>query len=85
MGTFLDPGWLAPAVLEAVQEVGQLAANTDLTLAQFALAWVLRQPNVTAAIVGASRPEQVNDNAAASGAHVDPALFTEAERLLASH
>jgi len=76
---------LAPAVLEAVQEVGQLAANANLTLAQFALAWVLRQPNVTSAIVGASRPEQVNDNAAASGAHVDPALFTEAERLLPSH
>jgi len=85
MGAFLNPDWLAPAVLEAVQEVGQLAANANLTLAQFALAWVLRQPNVTSAIVGASRPEQVNDNAAAAGAHVDAALFTEAERLLPSH
>jgi aryl-alcohol dehydrogenase-like predicted oxidoreductase len=85
MGAFLNPDWLAPAVLEAVQEVGQLAANANLTLAQFALAWVLRQPNVTSAIVGASRPEQVNDNAAAAGAHVDPAVFTEAERLLPSH
>src|SRR6202171_3274698 len=82
---FLNPDWLAPAILEAVQEVGQLAASAKLTLAQFALAWVMRQPNVTSAIVGASRPEQVNDNAAASGAHVDPALFTEAERLLPSH
>jgi len=82
MGAFLNPDWLAPATLEAVQAVGQLAANAKLTLAQFALAWVLRQPNVTSAIVGASRPEQVNDNAAASGAHVDPLLFTEAERLL---
>jgi aryl-alcohol dehydrogenase-like predicted oxidoreductase len=85
MGAFLNPGWLAPAVLEAVQRVGQLAANANLTLAQFALAWVLRQPNVTSAIVGASRPEQVNDNAVASGAHVDPALFRQAERLLPSH
>ena len=59
-------------------------ANAKLTVAQFALAWVLRQPNVTSAIVGASRPEQVNDNAAASGAHVEPSLFTEAERLLPS-
>jgi aryl-alcohol dehydrogenase-like predicted oxidoreductase len=82
MGVFLNPHWLAPATLEAVQAVGQLAANAKLTLAQFALAWVLRQPNVTSAIVGASRPEQVNDNAAASGAHVDPWQFTEAERLL---
>ena len=82
MGAFLNPDWLAPATLEAVQAVGQLAANANLTLAHFALAWVLRQSNVTSAIVGASRPEQVNDNAAASGAHVDPLLFTEAERLL---
>jgi aryl-alcohol dehydrogenase-like predicted oxidoreductase len=82
MGAFLNPDWLAPATLEAVQAVGQLAATANLTMAQFALAWVLRQPNVTAAIVGASRPEQVNDNATASGAHVDPLMFTEAERLL---
>ena len=85
MGAFLNPDWLAPATLAAVQEVGQLAANANLTLAQFALAWVLRQPNVASAIVGASRPEQINDNATASGAHVDPALFTEAERLLPRH
>jgi len=84
MGSFLNLDWLTPATLEAVQEVRQLAASANLTLAQFALAWVLRQPNVTSAIVGASRPEQVNDNATASGAHVDPALFTEAERLLPS-
>jgi len=84
MGAFLNPGWLRSATLEAVQEVGQLAANGNLTVAQFALAWVLRQPNVASAIVGASRPEQVNDNAAASGAHVDPSLFKEAERLLPS-
>src|SRR6266550_560394 len=85
MGAFLNPDWLAPATLVAVQEVGQLAANAKLTVAQFALAWVLRQPNVTSAIVGASRPEQVNDNAAASGAHVEPSMFTEAERLLPGH
>ena len=84
MGAFLNPGWLTSATLEAAQEVGQLAANGNLTVAQFAPAWVLRQPNVASAIVGASRPEQVNDNAAASGAPVDPSLFKEAERLLPS-
>ena len=84
MGGFLNPAWLTSATLEAVQKVRQLAGNANLTLAQFALAWVLRQPNVTSAIVGASRPEQVNDNATASGANVDPSLFTEAERLLPS-
>jgi 1-deoxyxylulose-5-phosphate synthase len=85
MGGFLNPDWLAPATLEAVQQVGRLAANANLTLAQFALAWVLRQPNVASAIVGASRPEQLNENATASGTDVDPSLFTEAERLLPSH
>jgi aryl-alcohol dehydrogenase-like predicted oxidoreductase len=85
MGGFLNRDWLTPATLEAVQAVGRLAANANLTLPQFALAWVLRQPNVASAIVGASRPEQLNDNAAASGIQVDPSLFAEAERLLASH
>jgi aryl-alcohol dehydrogenase-like predicted oxidoreductase len=46
---------------------------------------VLRQKNVAAAIVGASRPEQVDENAAACAAAVDPALFREAEKLLPSH
>jgi aryl-alcohol dehydrogenase-like predicted oxidoreductase len=82
MGGFLNRDWLAPATLDTVQEVGRLAAKANLTLAQFALAWVLRQPNVASAIVGASRPEQLNENAPASGAHLDPSLFKEAERLL---
>jgi 1-deoxyxylulose-5-phosphate synthase len=84
MSGFLNQDWLAPATLEAVQELGRLAAKANLTLPQFALAWVLRQPNVASAIVGASRPEQVSENASASGTHVDPSLFAEAERLLAS-
>ena len=85
MSGFPNPDWLAPATLQAVQGVRQLAAEANLTLAQFALAWVLRQPNVASAIVGASRPEQLDENAAASGAHVDASLFIKAERLLARH
>ncbi|HYN45503.1 MAG TPA: aldo/keto reductase family protein [Allosphingosinicella sp.] len=76
--------WLRPPVLEAVQRLKPLAAQAGLSLAQFALAWVLREPNVASAIVGASRPGQVDDNAAASGAQVDPALFAEAERIVAA-
>jgi 1-deoxyxylulose-5-phosphate synthase len=76
--------WLRPPVLEAVQKLKPLAAEAGLSLAQFALAWVLREPNVASAIIGASRPEQVDDNAAASGAEVDPALFAEAERIVAA-
>jgi aryl-alcohol dehydrogenase-like predicted oxidoreductase len=75
--------WLRPPVLEAVQRLKPIAAQAGLSLAQFALAWVLREPNVASAIVGASRPSQVDDNAAASGAKVDPALFDEAERIVA--
>ena len=44
---------------------------------------MLREPNVASAIVGASRPEQLDENAGASGAVVDPALFNEAEDLVA--
>ncbi|MFO1059471.1 MAG: aldo/keto reductase family protein [Dongiaceae bacterium] len=82
MGSFMRRGWLGRPVLEAVERVAGLARQAGLTPAQFALAWVLRRPEVAAAIVGATRPEQVAENAAASGAAVDPALFAEAERLL---
>jgi aryl-alcohol dehydrogenase-like predicted oxidoreductase len=82
MGGWMDD-LLEPAVLEAVQRLKPLAAEAGLSLAQFALAWVLREPNVASAIVGASRPEQLAENAAASGAEVDPALFARAEMIVA--
>jgi aryl-alcohol dehydrogenase-like predicted oxidoreductase len=82
MGGFIDR-LMKREVLEAVQRLKPLAAEAGLTLPQFALAWVLRKPNVASAIIGASRPEQVDENAAASGAAVDPALFAEAERIVA--
>jgi len=75
--------WMEKPVLEAVQKLKPIAAESGLTLGQFALAWVLREPNVASAIVGASRPEQLDENAAASGAKVDPALFAKAEAILA--
>jgi len=81
MGGFI--GWLMrDETLAAVQRLAPLAAEAGLSLAQFALAWVLREPNVASAIVGASRPEQLAENAAASGAKVDPALFAQAEEIL---
>jgi 1-deoxyxylulose-5-phosphate synthase len=58
-------------VLEAVQRLRPIAESLGITMAQLALAWVLREPNVASAIVGASRPEQVEDNAAASGIELD--------------
>jgi len=83
MGGFIDR-FLDPQVLAAVERLKPLAAEAGLSLAQFALAWVLREPNVASAIIGASRPSQVEENAAASGAAVDPGLFAEAERIVAS-
>jgi aryl-alcohol dehydrogenase-like predicted oxidoreductase len=69
-------------VLEAVQALKPVAAEAGCSLAQFALAWVLREPNVASAIVGASRAEQLDENAAASGLRIDPALFARAESIL---
>ena len=56
-----------------MQKLKPLAQQAGCTLAQFALAWVLREPNVASAIVGASRPEQLQENAAASGLASIPA------------
>jgi 1-deoxyxylulose-5-phosphate synthase len=58
-------------VLEAVQRLRPIAEGLGITMAQLALAWVLREPNVASAIVGATRPEQVEENAAASGLELD--------------
>jgi aryl-alcohol dehydrogenase-like predicted oxidoreductase len=59
--------WLTDDMLTAVQRLVPVADDAGLTMSQLALAWVLRQDNVAAAIVGASRPEQVHENAAAAG------------------
>ena len=82
MSGFFNDSWFQRPVLAAVQALKPLAAEANLTLAQFAMAWVLRQANVASAIIGASRPEQVEENAAASGAQVSAQLFQHAERLI---
>jgi len=66
MGGFIDR-LIEPRVLDAVARLRPVAEQAGLTMAQLALAWVLRQGNVASAIVGASRPEQVHANASASG------------------
>ena len=65
----------ADEVLESVQRLRPVAEGLGISMAQLALAWVLREPNVASAIVGASRPEQVRDNAAASGIELDEATL----------
>ena len=84
MNGFLNQAWMKDNVLQAVQDLMPLAAEAGLTLPQFCLAWVLREPNVAAAIVGASHPAQIDENIAASDASVDLQLFHRAEKLLAA-
>ena len=60
-------GWLRDEVLEAVENLEPIARDMNLTMSQLAIAWVLSNPNVSAAIVGASRPEQITENAKAAG------------------
>jgi aryl-alcohol dehydrogenase-like predicted oxidoreductase len=62
-------------VLRAVQRLSPIAEGLGITMAQLALAWVLREDNVASAIVGASRPSQVEENAAASGIELDEATL----------
>jgi aryl-alcohol dehydrogenase-like predicted oxidoreductase len=81
MGGFIGSK-MQPQVLRAVQQLKPIADEAGLTLPQFALAWVLREPNVASAIIGASRPDQVRENAAASGVIIDTQLFLRAEAIL---
>jgi voltage-dependent potassium channel beta subunit len=69
-------------VLSAVEALRSVASDADLSMSQLALAWVLRQENVSSAIIGASRPEQVEDNAGASGAKLSPDMISEIDRIL---
>ena len=81
MGGFIDR-WLDDDVLEAVQALRPVADELGVTLPQLALAWVLREPNVASAIVGASRPEQVEANAAAAGVALDEAVLQRIDEVL---
>ena len=69
-------------VLARVQGLHPLAAELDLTLAQLAVAWVLQNDNVAAALIGASRPEQVVENAKASGVTIPPELLARIDEVL---
>jgi aryl-alcohol dehydrogenase-like predicted oxidoreductase len=72
-------GWLTDDVLERAARLAPIAGQLGITMAELALAWILREPNVASAIVGATRPEQVLENAAASGIELDSAALAEIE------
>src|SRR5436190_2922208 len=70
-------------LLSRVQELRPIADELGVTMAQLALAWVLREPNVASAIIGATRPEQVADNAAASGIELHEETLERIDDVLA--
>ncbi|TDW23513.1 aldo/keto reductase family protein [Kribbella kalugense] len=74
--------FLTDDVLTRVQELKPIADEVGLSLSQLAVAWVLQNPNVSSAIVGASRPEQVTENVKASGVKLDDGLLKRIDEVL---
>jgi aryl-alcohol dehydrogenase-like predicted oxidoreductase len=81
-GSGFIEGYLTDDILTRVQQLRPLADEAGLTLAQMAVAWTLQNPNVSAAIVGATRPEQVRENVRASGARLDPEVISRIDGIL---
>ena len=75
--------YFSQPVLDAVQRLLPLANEAGCTLAQLSLAWCLRDAVISSVIVGATRPAQVDDNAAASDLDVDPAILARMDEILA--
>jgi len=69
--------------ISQVKQLGEIAGELGVTIGQLALAWILRQPGVSSALVGASRPEQVTENAAASGVTLSADVLEKIEGILA--
>ena len=82
MGTFIQKR-MDDATLAKVERLRPVAADLGLTLAQLALAWVLRRPEVSSAIIGATRPEQVEENTGASGVKLPPDALARIEAAVA--
>ncbi|MCT2589006.1 aldo/keto reductase family protein [Streptomyces sp. N2-109] len=74
--------WLTDDVLSRVRQLGPIAAEGGLTAAQLSLAWVLQNPNVCAAVLGASRPEQITDNVKAVGIRLEGEVMDRIDSVL---
>jgi aryl-alcohol dehydrogenase-like predicted oxidoreductase len=81
MSGFMDR-FLSSAVLEAVEPLNEIADIVGVSMSQLALAWVLREANVSAAIVGATRPQQVEENAQASGIRLEQQVLEAIDEVL---
>jgi aryl-alcohol dehydrogenase-like predicted oxidoreductase len=74
--------WLADDLLERVQGLRPIAGDLGMSMGQLAVAWVLQNPNVAAAIIGASRPEQIIENVGASGLAIPAEVLTRIDEAL---
>jgi len=78
--------WVKKGITEEkiakVRKLSEMAGELGITVGQLALAWILRQPNVASALVGASRPEQVEENAKASGIELSADVLERIEEIL---
>lgn len=81
-GASFVASWLRDDVLTAVQRLRPLADQAGLSMPQLAVAWVLQNPNVSSAIVGATRPEQLRDNVKASGVKLDADLLKAIDEII---
>jgi aryl-alcohol dehydrogenase-like predicted oxidoreductase len=77
--------WMRDDLLAKIQELKPLADEAGLSLAQLAVAWTLQNPNVSAAIIGATRPAQVSENAKAAGVKLDSGLLRRIDDVLGDY
>jgi aryl-alcohol dehydrogenase-like predicted oxidoreductase len=81
-GATMISRWMRDEVLERVQQLAPIADEAGLTMAQLAVAWVLQNDNVSTAIIGASRPDQVSDNVRAAGVRLDDDALKRIDEVL---
>lgn len=81
-GANMIKGMMTEPILTAVQKLIPIAAKVDLTPAQLAIAWVLQNPNVSSAIIGATKPSQIKENVKASGVKLDQSIMAEIDTAL---
>jgi len=83
-GSRMIERWMSDEVLTAVQQLKPVAEEAGLTMAQLSIAWVLQNKNVASAIMGASRPEQIEKNVAAAGVKLDAVIMDKIDAVIGS-
>ena len=81
-GANMINGWMREEVLTAVQKLKPIADVNELTMGQLAVAWVLQNPNVSSAIIGATKPAQIKENVKASGVKLSSETLAQIDKAL---